>query len=51
MRNDLRAQAGAGAVLLAGLIGADTFVIVTHDQSLSSRADRVIRMEDGRIAS
>lgn len=26
-----------------------TFVIVTHDESLASRADRMIRMADGRI--
>ena len=26
-----------------------TFVIATHDQTLAARADRIIRMEDGRI--
>lgn len=33
---------------LAGSL-KQTFVIATHDQALAARADRVIRMEDGRI--
>ena len=33
---------------LAGSL-KQTFVIATHDQTLAARADRVIRMEDGRI--
>ncbi|MDP6775255.1 MAG: ABC transporter ATP-binding protein [Candidatus Latescibacteria bacterium] len=28
-----------------------TVVVVTHDASLANRADRIIRMEDGRIAA
>jgi len=26
-----------------------TFVIVTHNEKLSAQADRIVRMEDGRI--
>lgn len=33
---------------LAGSL-KQTFVIATHDQTLAARADRIIRMEDGRI--
>ncbi len=33
---------------LAGSL-KQTFVIATHDQALAARADRVVRMEDGRI--
>ena len=33
---------------LAGSL-RQTFVIATHDQTLAARADRIIRMEDGRI--
>ncbi len=33
---------------LAGSL-KQTFVIATHDQALAARADRTIRMEDGRI--
>lgn len=33
---------------LAGSL-KQTFVIATHDQALAARADRIIRMEDGRV--
>ncbi|MCM1406795.1 MAG: lipoprotein-releasing ABC transporter ATP-binding protein LolD, partial [[Clostridium] fimetarium] len=36
---DLRAKTGT------------TFVIVTHDETLADRSDRVIHMADGRITS
>lgn len=36
---DLRAKTGT------------TFVIVTHDESLADRSDRIVRMADGRVTS
>jgi len=28
-----------------------TFVVVTHDMEVANRADRIIRLKDGRVAS
>lgn len=50
---NLDSQTGESIVdLLLGVVRDDrrTLVVVTHDQSLAARGDRIIRIEDGRIA-
>jgi predicted ABC-type transport system involved in lysophospholipase L1 biosynthesis ATPase subunit len=51
---NLDAQTGASIIdLLLGVAQEDkrTLLVVTHDQNLARRGDRLLRIEDGRIAA